>query len=193
MELDLYDFYQDLKLKNIILYYCGPIAHASIEGVAQTLRKNLEYEEAGHLTSQSVFSVFIEEMQNILNYSAERLATTETTESELRVGVVVIGHKDNGYYILCGNRVYNSDVEVLKSNIESICHMNKDELKALYKERRRMEPSPGSKGAGLGLIEMARKATGPLEYSFVPIDDVLSFFTIQVVVGRLGNERPDNR
>ena len=44
MKLDLYDFYQQAKGKNVIFYYCGPVAHASIEGVALTLRKNLEYE-----------------------------------------------------------------------------------------------------------------------------------------------------
>ncbi|HVI41693.1 MAG TPA: SiaB family protein kinase [Anaerovoracaceae bacterium] len=184
MKLDLYDFYQDAKGKNVIFYYCGPIAHASIEGVAQTLRKNLEYEEAGNLTAQSVFSVFIEQMQNILNYSAERVANSEAAENELRVGVVVIGHEQKGYFILCGNKVYNRDIQGLTDKLELIRHMNKEELKALYKERRRMDPAPESKGAGLGLIEMARKGTDPIEYSFLPIDQDFSFFTIRVVVGR---------
>lgn len=183
MELNLYDFYQDAKKKSIIFYYCGPIAQASVEGVAQTLRKNLEYEDAGNLTSQSVFSVFIEQMQNILNYSAEKLADKDCAEDELRVGAVVIGHTNSDYYILCGNKIYNSDIATLKDKIDEIRNQNKDELKALYKERRRMEPAPGSKGAGLGLIEMARKASKPLEYSFTPIDDVFSFFTIRVIVG----------
>ncbi|MEL7657815.1 MAG: SiaB family protein kinase [Bacillota bacterium] len=184
MKLDLYDFYQDAKGKDVIFYYCGPVAHASIEGVAQTLRKNLEYEEAGNLTAQSVFSVFIEQMQNILNYSAERVANPDAAENELRVGVVVIGHVKNGYFILCGNKVRNSDASALAEKIESIRHMSKEELKTLYKERRRMDPAPESKGAGLGLIEMARKGTEPIEYNFLPIDQDFSFFTIRVVVGR---------
>jgi len=184
MKLDLYDFYQKAKEKNVIFYYCGPVAHASIEGVAHTLRKNLKYEEAGSLTAQSVFSVFIEQMQNILNYSAERIVIQEAAENELRVGVVVIGHEQKGYFILCGNKVYNSDIQGLTDKLELIRHMNKEELKAFYKERRRMDPDPESKGAGLGLIEMARKGTEPIEYSFLPIDQEFSFFTIRVVVGR---------
>lgn len=182
MELNLYDFYNDAKSKNIIFYYCGPIAQTSIEGVAQTLRKNLEYEEAGNLTIQSVFSVFIEQIQNILNYSAEKLECKEYEEDELRVGAVVIGRTNNKYYILCGNKIYNKDQDDLKEKIDEIHDMNKNELKALFKERRRMESVPGSKGAGLGLIEMARKSSEPLEYSFKPIDDIFSFFTIRVIV-----------
>lgn len=184
MELNLYDFYQETKAKNIIFYYSGPIAHASIEGVAQTLRKNLEYEEAGNMTSQAVFSVFIEQMQNILNYSAERLTHTEIIKNELRVGAVVIGHNQIGYYILCGNKIYNSDITDLTEKIESVCHMSKEELKVLYKERRRMEPLSGSKGAGLGIIEMARRSSEPLKYNFYQIDNNFSFFTIRVVVGK---------
>jgi hypothetical protein len=182
MDLVLYDFYQDLKSRNIMLYYCGPIAHASIEGVAHTLRKNLEYEATCDLTAQAVFSVFIEEMQNILNYSAESLDREGLDENELRVGVVVIGHKGNGYFILCGNKMYSKDVVALRQKIEGVCHLSKAELKALYKARRRMDGEPGSKGAGLGLIEMARRASAPLEYSFLPIDDTFSFYTIEVFV-----------
>lgn len=184
MKLDLYDFYQEAKGKNIIFYYCGPVAHAGIEGVAQTLRKNLEYEEAGNLTAQSVFSVFIEQMQNILNYSAERVSKPEEEGHDLRVGVVVIGHDKKGYFIMCGNRMHSADVPALSEKLELIRNMNKEELKILYKERRRMDPAPESKGAGLGLIEMARKGTEPIEYDFLPVDDEFSFFTIKVVVGR---------
>lgn len=184
MKLNLYDFYQEAKGKNIIFYYCGPVAHASIEGVAQTLRKNLEYEEAGNLTAQSVFSVFIEQMQNILNYSAERVSKPQDIEHDLRVGVVVIGHENDGYFILCGNKMYNTDVPALSEKLELIRNMNKEELKKLYKERRRMDPAPESKGAGLGLIEMARKGAEPIEYDFLPVDEEFSFFTIRVVVGR---------
>ncbi len=185
MEMTLYDLYQDLKMKNIIFCYSGPIAQSSIEGVGCTLRRNLEVEEVGNAATLSVFSIFIEQVQNILNYSAERLGSTEEMESELRVGIVVIGKEENDdFYIYCGNRVLNSDIPNLTERIEEIRDLSKDELKALYKERRRMETKVGSKGAGLGLIEMARKAGRPLEYSFVDINDQFSFFCIKVVVGR---------
>ncbi len=167
-----------------MFYYCGPVAHAGIEGVAHTLKKNLEYEEAENFTASAVFSVFIEQMQNVLNYSAERLPQDEPDQNGISIGVMVIGHEENGYYILCGNRVYNVDIPRLRSKLETIQGMSKEELKNLYKERRRMEPESESKGAGLGLIEMARKGKRPMEYRFVPIDDEFSFYSIKVVVGR---------
>jgi hypothetical protein len=184
MELSLYNLYNDLKAKKILFCYSGPIDQAGIEGVGSTLRKNLQIEEASNATTISVFSIFVEQVQNILNYSAEKLGKSEY-DDELKIGIFVIGHEEDGnYFIYCGNRVYNNDISILSNNIDLIKDLNKDELKALYRERRRMEPAPGSKGAGLGLIEMARKAVKPLEYSFETIDDVFSFFSIRVIVGR---------
>lgn len=185
MLFSLYDFYHELKANRILFCYSGPIAQSSIEGVGSTLRKNLEVEEAGNMAIFSVFSIFIEQVQNILNYSAEKLGNSEEMDNELRVGIVVIGHEENeDYFIYCGNRIFNADIPKLSEKIDNINGLNKDELKVLYKERRRMDVEPGSKGAGLGLIEIARRAGKPLEYSFKEIDDIFSFFSIRVVVGR---------
>lgn len=186
MNFNLYDFYKKVKIKKILYFYCGPIAHSSIEAASYTLRKHLEFEEAGNSTMLAVFSIFIEQAQNILNYSAEKLCNLEDAqENELRIGVVVIGNEeDGGYFIYCGNRIHTKDIAKLKSKIEAVRHLSKEELKSLYKETRRKEPEPGSKGAGLGLIEIARKSSRPLEYNFSTINESFSFFSIRVVVER---------
>ena len=185
MIVSLYDFYNELKANRILFCFVGPIAQSSIEGVGSTLKRNLDLEEAGCTAKMSVFSIFVEQVQNILNYSAEKLGESEDLDNELRVGVVVVGHEENGdYFIYCGNRIYNDDIVKLTEKIELINKLNKDELKTLYKEYRKKGNEPGSKGAGLGLIEIARRARGPLNFSFERIDEVFSFYSIRVVVGR---------
>lgn len=183
--LPLYDFYQDMKQKRILFSYCGPIDQASIEGVGSTLRRNLELESADHTARMSVFSIFVEQVQNILNYSEDKLGPEAELENELRVGIVVIAREESGdYSIYCGNRIYTADAPRIDEWLSHLGRLTKEELKQLYKERRRMAPEPGSKGAGLGLIEMARKAGRPIEHSFTAVDGVYSFFTLKVVVGR---------
>lgn len=194
LEISLYDYYQELKKKNILFSYSGPVSQDSLEGVAGSLRRNLEYQEAGNKTTLSVFSIFVEQVQNILNYSAENLGPPGKDECELRFGVIVICRGEGGdYYIYCGNRVYNKDVPGLGAKVEEVRRLDRDELKALYKKRRKMAPGLESKGAGLGIIEMARKAGSPLEYSFVTIDDTYSFFSIKVMVRRQADEGPVHR
>lgn len=185
--IDLYKFYQGLKADNIIFCYSGPISHATVEGIGHTLKLDLEIEDAGFTVSQAIFSIFVEQMQNILNYSAEKVKEDTQLEKELRVGVLVIGQENEDLYVYCGNKVFCADVPTLQQKIESIRMLDKDELKALYKEKRKQTPDEKSKGAGLGLIEMARKAGKPIDYCFTPIDDTYSFFSIKVTIRRQKN------
>lgn len=181
----LYDFYQDMKTKKVLFYYSGPLDQASLEGVGSTLRRNLELDAGNSIATMSLFSIFVEQIQNILNYSAEKLGPEDGLESELRVGIVVIGKEESGdYFIYCGNQVYTADKEKIDQLLTHLNGLSKDELKALYKERRRIEHVAGSKGAGLGLIEMARRSEKPIEHRFTSVDDTYSFFSIKVVVGR---------
>ena len=60
--------------------------------------------------------------------------------------------------------------------------MSKDELKALYKEQLRAEPEVGSKGAGLGFTEIARRASKPLEFDFIDLDNNRAFFALKATI-----------
>lgn len=179
---ELHNFYRNIKKEKIVFCYSGPISHSIIEGIGSTLRLDLEIEEADMNTSQKIFSVFIEQMQNILNYSEEKVTNDNELEKELRIGVLVIGQEENKFYVYCGNKIYNKDVEKIQSRIDEISELNQEELKVLYKQRRKSEPQEGSKGAGLGLIEMARKSDRPIECSFKKLDKEFSFFSIKVLV-----------
>jgi len=179
---DLYSFYKEIQSDKILFCYSGPISHSTIEGIGHTLRLDLELGEVDFSTSQSVFSTFIEQMQNILNYSADIITKDSEIEKELRSGVLVIGHENDGFFVYCGNKMLNKDVGKLQAKIDSLTGLDKDQLKALYKEKRKQSPDEGSKGAGLGLIEMARKSGKPLEYVFTAIDGDFTFFSIRVVI-----------
>lgn len=178
----LYNFYNNIKKEKIIFCYSGPISQSTIEGIGATLRLDLKMEEADMNSSQKIFSVFIEQMQNVLNYSQEKIVNDKELEKELKIGMLVIGQEENDFYVYCGNKIYNRDVERIRSKIDEIYGLSQEELKELYKKRRKSDPQEGSKGAGLGLIEMARKSGRPIESSFEKIDHEFSFFSIKVLV-----------
>lgn len=184
MFLNLYEFYNLVKAQNIVFCYSGPIAQESLEGISQTLRKKLEADEVDFNAAQAIFSIFIEEIQNILNYSAERQKIPASEAgNELSSGIFVIGYVEDGYFIHCGNQIYSKDVAYITAKIEELRDLSKDGLKALYRTRRKMESDLNSKGSGLGLIEIARRAGHPMEYTFSRIDDEYSFFALHVLVG----------
>ena len=53
---------------------------------------------------------------------------------------------------------------------------------AKMKEQLRAEPEEGSKGAGLGFMEIARRASKPLEFDFTEIDANHAFFALKATI-----------
>jgi hypothetical protein len=101
---------------------------------------------------------------------------------EIRYGILTIGKEGDDYVVCAGNLVVRTDVDRLNSKLSKIRDLSKDELKALYKEQLRAEPEMGSKGAGLGFMEIARRASKPLEFDFTNIDANHAFFALKATI-----------
>ena len=176
MRIDLHDLYSRTRSLGIMFCFSGSVSQSVIEGIAETLRLRLEFEERDLSVNQKVFSILVEQMQNIVNYSADRVSEAERVEGELRAGILVVGQDNNEFFVLCGNTISKEDVEPTRGRLDALRGLDREQLKTLYRERRKAASSESRKGAGLGFIDMARKASRPLEYEFTPIDATHAFF-----------------
>ncbi len=175
----LHTFYEELKHEGVMFCFSGPTSQSVVEGVGKALKRKMELEETKMSTIQRVFSIFVEQMQNIVNYSQERTPPESDDGSELRHGVVVVGRHEGRFYVICGNKVKASQSEKMTAHLRRLQTMDKQELKEHYKMMRRQEPALDSKGAGLGFIEMFRRSSEPLEFHVTPIDADTVFFSIK--------------
>jgi hypothetical protein len=182
MMSNLYEYYEEMREKGTILYFNGPVSQGVVEGLAELMREKMRAEDAGMASVQRVFSILVEQMQNIVRYSSERQMLASGSLGEMAHGQVVVGReRDGSFFVACGNKVRVEDVARLTSQLETLRRMGKEDLKSYYREQRRNLPHDGSKGAGLGFIEMARKSSRPVDYGFVPLDCETSFFSMKVV------------
>ncbi len=182
MITDIFSFYQDLKKEGIMFCFSGPTSQGVVEGVGEALRYKMELDETSVSISTRVFSIFVEQMQNVVNYSAERVEGAKEPKGDLRYGVIVVGREGDSFYIISGNYVSKQDSERLSAILGKLGGMSKDEMKAYFKEQRRKGPDAMSKGAGLGFIETARRASQPIEHQIEPIDDTTNFFSIRAII-----------
>ncbi len=170
----LMDMRAMLHGQGVIFAYSGYVTEPVLSGVGEALKQKLTIDDADTKTLRSVFAVFVEQMQNIIRYSAEKSqaslppASDASALKEIRYGILTIGKEGDDYVVCAGNldRALG-DIDRLNARLSRIRDMNKDELKALYKEQLRAEPEIGSKGAGLGFMEIARRASKPLEFDFI--------------------------
>jgi len=183
MITNMLEFYNMTKKCNLDIIYSGALWADGIEGIGEVLRKRLTFEEMSLSASQAVFSVFVEQMNNMLMYSVEKQPVANHPAGVPK-GVFLLGSKDGIYTAQSGNVMKNENVAWIKNRIDYLNTLDKPGLRKYYKEQIRAEnPHPESKGAGIGLIEIAKRANAPIEYEFTPYGDGLTFFTMCVTIG----------
>ena len=166
--------------ENILLCFNGPFTQGLIEELGNALRNYMGSESAGSSTALDVFAVYIEIAQNIRQYSSR-----QGYGENLSSATVVIGRDPEGrYLIMAGNVVEAADGELLVQRVNALSAMGKDELKAAYKAQlRQPRESGGAGGAGLGLIDIARKAREAVSGSITPLEGGTHyFFSLRVVI-----------
>jgi hypothetical protein len=175
-------FKQDLDERGIIFSFSGYMSEGILYSLGEALRQKMTLEETDVGTVKKVFSVFVEQAQNIIRYSAEKLAGKVDRAVELSSGMVTIGSEGDRFFIVCANVVLSADEPKLRDRLERLRNMDKDAIKAYYKEQLREAPEEQSRGATIGLIEVARRASAPIEFDFERIDDETFFFCMKVSI-----------
>ena len=185
MIIDMAGWHKMLNNKKVTLIYSGPLWAEGIGGLAGTLKRRFEYDKLPLETSQEVFSVFIEQMNNMLMYSAEKKQFEIAGEIiESPKGTFILGKEGKTYFIQTGNVIKATNVGSIKKKIDLLNTMDKQELRKYYREQSKLSNgNPESKGSGLGFIEIARRISSKIEYSFVPYEEGLTFFSLYVTIG----------
>lgn len=176
---DLHDIRQTLAQNGILMCFNGPFRHGLIEELGKAVRRHLECEAVSKPALADVFTVFIEAAQNVANY-ANRPCWDEATRTRVQHGVLVIGRQEDRYVIRCGNLIHPEDGQALLARLDDLAALDRAALKARFKAQVHATPTGG--GAGLGLIRMARTASGPLAYAVVPGEGGLDFFSLTVTL-----------
>ena len=96
---------------------------------------------------------------------------------------ILITRKLKGnHFITSINIIDNSDIEILKGHLNTLTNLGDEKIEeAFYQALNKNEMSEKG-GAGLGLIEMARKTKNPLQHAFYKQNDNESLFVLQLKI-----------
>lgn len=166
--------------QDIMLCFNGIFTATLIDEIGKALRNHMRDNEESPTAITDVFSVYIEMTQNIRHYTVSR-----ALRDDKAIATIVVSRNQDGHYtVSAGNVVCNEDADKLREYIGQLNTLDKEGLKALFKTqlRKPREDLQENNGAGLGLIDMARKSVEPLHLHIQPIDDALSFFSLRVIL-----------
>ena len=177
---NLLNIQKTLRNEGVLISFSGRFSQTIIEELGEVLKKYLETEENTKSSIYSIFAIFVEQTQNIQN-NWNKVASHERNTEIANSCIVTIGKQEENNYISSGNLILNRDTQPLIEKIEKLRTLTNEELKKLYKDTRK-SVNEDETSAGLGLIDISRKASYPLDYSITAIDDSVSFFTLKALV-----------
>jgi len=177
----LYKLHASLNTQQTMIAYNGPVTQDVIEGLGASLEQHLHLYGADIATVQRVFAVFIEGTQNIMHYSSDKVPNNANQDA-VSSGIITVGHQAKTFNLAFGNCMLNKNIEPMMEQLHRISLMTHEALKNHYKQQRKKERSDISRGAGLGLIDISLKTSQPLDYNFLAIDDLSSFFSIKAII-----------
>lgn len=179
---EMFQFSDLLTQQGIIFCYNGYITENLLSVLGKTLKEKMALENIDDKIALRVFALFVEQVQNIIRYSDEKvlsLSEPDNQNIDMRFGLLVVGHKNDKHFVACANMVNNKDVDRLRTTLNKVQHMGRKELMALQKKILREGTPEGSKGAGVGFIDIARRATQGFEFHFVEKDNNRTYFSIK--------------
>lgn len=177
--IDLFGLREHFNRGRILLCFNGPISRSLIEEIGNALKNYLQADQARPASVLDVFGVYIELTQNIRHYAAFR----NYDEALAAATVVVARDRDGNYVVEAGNIVEPADGQALLQRVQALAGLDKAQLKAAYKEQlRKPRADDAVSGAGLGLIDVARKSAEPLVASLSPTGDGRAFFSLRAVI-----------
>jgi hypothetical protein len=179
---DLLQFRNDLYNRGVLFCYSGYLTEAVLESIGTAMRLKLEIDTADRKLARTLFSVFVEQVQNVVRYSAEVEVIEGAGPVELRYGLLAVGKDADGHFVTVGNLILTADVPRIRDDLSAIQKLDKRGLTTRYREILKAAPPEGSKGAGAGFTHIARLATRGIEFGFLEVKNGLSFFGLKAML-----------
>lgn len=162
-----------------MLVYQGEFNQDIMKSVLTMTERNLDYFGEDVSVKRKIFNVMVECLQNICKHA-------EHADPKIREAIFMIGMDQNAYFVTTGNHIANEHVSDLKRRLDEVNQLDKEGLKQRYKMLVSNDKGLSEKGgAGLGLIDLARKSGEKLFYDFSAVNHSnTSFYSLLIKISK---------
>lgn len=172
-----FELYKQAVGDNLSFSYRGPFVEDLTHRIIDITENTIADNQGLPKVNRKVSFLLVECFQNIIKHGESVSEINTKLEDE---GLFHFKNSGHGFIINSINLVKSDEVDDLVASVELINSLDKDSLKAMYTKQLQENELSDKGGAGLGLIEMARKSGQKLDYEIEPLDDKISFFHQQI-------------
>lgn len=165
---------EKLSGERLMFAYRGEVTSENSVLLLTLLEREMEFSEYSVVGRKRLFMFVLENLQNITRHARSQASEV--------ISLVIYNKTPDGYTVTTGNPIAVTDVSVLKKSLDNINNLEPDKVREAYRKMLQESDLSSKGGAGLGLMEMARKTGNKLDYDFIPVDDDNSYFILSKTV-----------
>lgn len=177
------EHYSKLLAREIIIAYDGDVTHQVMKAFTSLVEEKLEAEMEDETIRRRLYHILVECLQNI-NRHAEVFYPDDGTDHYPGRGALLVSKSKEHYRVITANIIRSAQVKELKAFLSQVNRMPDEDLNELYKKQLKEGRLSSKGGAGLGFIDIRRKANREWEFRFIDNDKETSFFLFNVVIPR---------
>jgi len=147
---------------DLMFIYRGIVTNENSEALLLLLEKDMEQSAFGILGRKRLFMFVLESLQNVSRHSSK--------QKHGEMSLVIYSKRDTGYTVTTANVIHAKDAPGLKEQLDLLNSLDADGIRDLYRRKLSNADFSAKGGAGLGLIEMAKKTGNKLDYDFISLD-----------------------
>lgn len=123
-----------------------------------------------------VYNIMIESLENVVRHASKSIESPYPA-------IFILAQNEDYHYVCTGNKIHNDDIPPLQKKLDQVNSLTKEKLRSWYNEVLINGETPDdSRGAGLGIIDMAIKSQSKLHYEFTPINESSAFFVLKIKI-----------
>ena len=149
-----FNLFESIQGSTMEYTYRGSFTTKITDTILSLTESNLQNDNVEKKIRKRVFFIIVEGLQNVTRHQS----SDESDELAGYPGLFVVQYKPDGYYITTGNLIKTTHQNTIKEQIDKINDLDKNELKKYSLEVLDEGEYSDKGGAGLGLIEIARKS-----------------------------------
>lgn len=164
--------------KRMVFVYRGIVTNTNSLSLLMLLEREMENSEFGFAGRKRLFMFVLESLQNISRHTSQN--------DYARMSVVTYSKTDTGYIVSTGNVIDAENVPELRKRLRQINRLDPEDIRKVYRQMLEKAEYSDKGGAGLGLMEMAKKTGNKLDYDFIKLNEDYYYYVFSKTVDSAG-------
>ena len=169
--------FKSLQDDNLAFMYSGVVSDNITHKIIELTQSNIDSGGNFIRFKNKISFLMAECYQNVARHSKYSVDNADPLDLK---GAFYVRSFANTFHIGSVNAIKTENIESIREKLNQVNSLSAEDLRLLQKQVLRKGKLSERGGAGLGIIEMARRTGEKILYEFTPMHDGLSLFFIQL-------------